>query len=73
MDPHAQHVLPHSDQVALDRAEKVLGRYLELALLAESTAGIHYAEEALDGIRGVRTLYRAGLLDAPRQKEDRAA
>ena len=42
-------------------AEFLLGRFLEEALAANHFTGIRYAEEALDGIRGVRTLRRLGL------------
>ena len=66
-------VMPHSDQAALDRAERILGRYLETAMLASCSAGVSYAEEALDGIRGVRTLFHAGLLKVTDKQENKAA
>ena len=67
---HTSYVMPHSDQAVLDRAEKILGRYFELAMLANCAAGVSYAEEALDGIRGVRTLFHAGLLKVTDKQEN---
>ena len=45
----------------LRRAEKILGEFLGEALTANHHSAIRYAEEALDGIRGVKALKQIGL------------
>ena len=49
------------DEEILRRAEEILGGFLGEALTANHPSAIRYAEEALDGIRGVKTLKRIGL------------
>lgn len=50
-----------SDNTTLVTAEAVIGRFLTAAIEADNAAAVNYAEEALDGIRGVKLLKEEAL------------
>ncbi len=62
-----------ADEIVLNHAELVLGRYFGLALGANHPGGIAYAEQALDGMRGIRTLKRLGYLEKEQQRHPHEA
>ena len=64
LEPIGPLSMTHGDSAVLAHAERVLGKYLERSLQLKCPSGVSYAEEALDGIRGLRAVCVAGLLKA---------